>query len=117
TAAVAAAATAAARATATAVAAATRTAAAVAAAAAVATRPLFARTRLVDADRAAVEGLPVHAVDCRLRFGIRAHLDEAEALGAASVAVHHDLRRRHGAVLRERLLQVVVAYVVREIAD
>ena len=52
-----------------------------------------------------------------LRFGVRAHLDEAEALGAAGVAVHHDLGGGDGAELRERLLQIFVAHAVGEIAD
>src|SRR5205085_11364406 len=87
------------------------------AAAAEAARTLLARTRLVDDDRPAVEGLAVHAVDRGLRLGIGAHLDEAEAFRAAGITVHHDLRRRHGAVLSESLLEIVVPYVVREVAD
>jgi hypothetical protein len=52
-----------------------------------------------------------------LCLGVGTHLDEAEALRAAGVAVHHDLGRIDRSVLSERLLQVVVANVVREIAD
>src|SRR5205807_8267521 len=78
--------------------------------------PLLARTSLVDDDRATVERLAVHAVDGRLRFGIGTHLDEAEALRATGLPVHHHLRRGHRPVLRERLLQLVIAYVVREVA-
>src|SRR5262245_4195766 len=87
---------------ATAAAVAATTAAAVsAAAAAVAARTVFTRTGFVDDDGAAVERLAVHPVDGRLRLGIGTHLDEAEALGAAGVAIHHDLRRGHGAELRK----------------
>src|SRR5437667_2059576 len=92
-------------------------AAAATTAAAETTRTLFTRARFVDHQRAAVEGLAVHAVDGRLSLGVRAHLHEAEALGAAGVAVHHHLRRRHGTELCECLLQIVVAHAVREVAD
>ena len=92
-------------------------AAATAAAAVAAARTVFARTRFVDDDGTAFQRLAVHAVDRGLRLGIRAHLHEAEALGATGVAVHHDLGGGHVAVLRERLLQRFVAHRVRQVAD
>ena len=104
-------------ATATAEATTTAAAGATTAAATEAARTLFTRTRLVDDDRATVERLAVHAVDGCLGFRIRAHLDEAEALRAPRVAVHHDLGRRDRAVLREGLLEVIVTDVVRQVAD
>src|SRR4051794_36068532 len=56
---------------------------------------------LVDRQRAAVHLLAVHGLDGGLGFLVGAHLDEAEPLGAAGVAVHDDLRRLHRAVRLE----------------
>src|SRR5438105_543750 len=114
-----AAATGAATAAATAIAATTTAVAATTGAAAATTeaaRTLFTRTRFVDDEGAAVEGLAVHAVDGRLGFGVRAHLHEAEALGAAGIAVHHDLGGCDGAELGESLLKIVVADAVGKVA-
>ncbi len=82
-----------------------------------ATRALFARTGFIVHQRAAVEGLAIHSVDAGLRLGIGAHFHEAEALGTARVAIHHDLGGRDRTELCERLLQIFVAYAVREVAD
>ena len=95
--------------------AATTTAAAATTATAEPARALFTRTRFVDDDGAAFEGLAVHAVDGRLGLGVRAHLDETKALGAAGVAVHHDLGGRDGAELPERLLERLVAHGISQI--
>jgi len=105
-------------ATTTATVATTTAAAATAAAAAVAaTRAVFTRTGLVDDDGAAFEGLAIHAVDGSLRFRVRAHLDEAEALRATRIAVHHDLGGRDGSELRKCLLKRIVAHGIRKVAD
>src|SRR6185369_11719903 len=84
--------------------AATEAAGATATAATETTRALFTRTGFVDDERAAVEGLAVHAVDGRLGLGVRSHFHEAEALGTAGVTVHHHLGRGDGAELRKCLL-------------
>lgn len=99
------------------VAAAATIAAARAATAAEATWAFFTGTGFIDDQGSAFHLLAIHAVDRRLRFGIRAHLDEAETLGATGFTVHHDLRRRHGAELSECLLEIVVSYVVRQVTD
>ena len=51
--------------------------------------------------QAAIAALNGKEVDGRLRLLVIAHLHEAEALGAAGVAVHDDLGRPHRAVFRE----------------
>ena len=71
----------------------------------------------LDDHGAAFQRLAVHAVDGGLRFGVRAHLDEAEALGAAGVAVHHDLGGRDGTELRKGLVQRIVTHRIGKIAD
>src|SRR5699024_7741592 len=60
--------------------------------------------------------LAVQALDSRLCFGIAAHFHKAETLGATSVALHHDLCTLHSAEFGERLLEVVVAESVRQVA-
>jgi len=82
-----------------------------------AARTLFTRAGLVDDNGTAFQRLPVHAVDGRLGLGIRAHLDEAEALRTARVPVHHDLCGGHCAELREGLVQRLVAHGIGKIAD
>src|SRR5262245_40146406 len=98
-----------------AVAAAAATAAAVAAAAAT-TAAAFLRTRFVDGQRPAVDLIAVHRLDGGLSLGVAAHLDEAEPLGTAGVAVHDHLRRLHGAVGLEHLLQIAVTDTVGQVA-
>ena len=98
-------------------AAATAAAAVAATAAAEAARTLFTGASLIDDDGAAFQGLAVHAVDGSLGFGVRAHLDEAEAFGTASFAVHHDLGRSDIAELTESLLERVVTHRIGQIAD
>src|SRR5262245_43630631 len=73
--------------------AATAAAAAVAAATAAA-RPVafLLRTRFVDRHRTTAVVLTVQLFDRRLRLGIAAHLDEAETLAAAGVAIGDELR-------------------------
>jgi hypothetical protein len=82
-----------------------------------ATWALFARTCFIDDQSTTVHLLTVHAIDGRLSLGIRAHFDEAETLGATGFTIHHDLCRRHGAELREGLLQIIITYVVREVTN
>src|SRR4051812_20397106 len=81
--------------------------AAVAAASAAAALPWLG---LVDGQAASARLLAVEAGDGGLRLRVGAHLDEAEALGAAGVAVHDDLRRLHGAEGAEQLLQFTVRH-------
>jgi hypothetical protein len=104
-------------ATATATATAEATTAAGTTAATEATWALFARTCFIDDQSTTVHLLTVHAIDGRLSLGIRAHFDEAETLGATGFTIHHDLCRRHGAELREGLLQIIITYVVREVTN
>src|SRR4051794_3243278 len=85
--------------------------------AAAATGAVFLGLGLIDGEVAAVVGLAVEGGDGGLRLGVAAHLDEAEALAAAGVAVLDDFRALDGAVLREQLLEVRAGGVVAEIAD
>ena len=84
--------------------------------AAEASRALFTGASFVHDHSAAFDGLAVQTVDGSLRFGIRAHFDEAETLGAARLAVHHDLGGTDSTVLRESVLQILIAHAVGEIA-
>src|SRR5262249_30884964 len=97
-------------------AAAATTAVAAPTAAAAATAAVFARLGFVDGQRAAVNFLAVHGLDGCLGLLVGAHLDEAEPLGAAGVAVHDDLGRLHRAVRLEHRLQVAVADAVGQVA-
>ena len=94
-----------------------RAAAEAAAAAAAALAARLGRAGDVHRQVAAAHVAPVQRVDGGLRLGGRAHLDEAEALRAAAVAVHHDLGRLHRAVGGEVLLQVFVTHRIGKIAD
>src|SRR5438105_2271519 len=67
---------------------------------------------LIDRRGAAVHLFAVHRGDGGLRLLVAAHLDEAEALGPARVAVHDDLRRLDRAVRREHLFQRTVGHAV-----
>src|SRR5262245_7412122 len=71
---------------------------------------------LVDCQRAAVLFFAVEGRDRRLGFLVAAHLDEAEAFGTAGVAVHDHLRRLHGAVSCEHLLQITIVDTVGQVA-
>src|SRR5947209_8253802 len=77
-----------------------------------AARAVFHGARLVHDDAAAAERLAIHSVDCSLRLGVAAHLHEAETLGAAGLALHHDLGARDLAELVECLFQVAVTHLV-----
>src|SRR5207237_199721 len=106
----------------------TATAAAVTAAAAAGTAPTTARPaaaaaaiglgpRLVDRQCPPTRVLPVEGGDGGLCFGVTAHLDEAEALRAARVAVHDHLCRLYRAVRLEELHQVAVGHRIIQVAD
>lgn len=90
---------------------------AVAAAAAVAAGagPLLARPGLVDGQGSALEHGPVE-VGYGLVGPVR-HLDEPEAARPAGVPVGNDLGRGHGAVLAERLAEVVDRGLERQVPD
>src|SRR5262249_45523913 len=81
------------------------------------TAPVFPGLGLVDRQPAAVHLLVAEPLDGRLGLLVAAHLDEAEALGAAGVPVHDDLGRLHRAELPEQLLQRAVGRAVGEVAD
>lgn len=103
----------------------TTTVAAAAEAAAVATataeatatgRAGFHRTCFVHDQVTATVVLAMQTLDSSLCFCVAAHFHKAEALGTASVTFHHDLCALNGAEFRERLLEVVVAESVRQVA-
>jgi hypothetical protein len=98
------------------------TTAAAVAAAAVATAAAAATTvvtgaSLVDGKGAAVQVLAVQGADRGLGLGLVRHLDEAEAAGAAGVAVRRDAGAGDGAVSGERRFQGRLAGVKAEIAN
>src|SRR5262249_21445825 len=74
------------------------------------------RTGLVDGQASAVYFLAVQRRNRRLGLLVGLHLDEAEPLGAAGVAVHDDLRGLHGAVCLEQLFQGAVRNPVGQVA-
>ncbi len=80
-------------------------------------RTCLHRTGFVHGDRAAAQGLAVHAGDRGLGFSIVAHFDETEAFGAAGFAFHHDFGAVDRAEFGKRLLQVFVTHGVRQVAD
>src|SRR5689334_14842820 len=76
---------------------------------------LFARPRLVDGERPAIDVLTVHRRDGRPDLLASLHLDKAEALGATCVAVHDYLCRAYGAVRREQVLQIGVGHAISKV--
>src|SRR5262249_35430844 len=77
--------------------------------------PLLAGRGLVARQRAAADLRAVERGD-RLVGGV-VHLDEREAAAAAGLAVGDDLRAQHGAVLGERLHEVVAGGLERDVTD
>src|SRR6185295_8475049 len=78
-------------------------------------RAIFTRAGLVDGERAAAELGAVEVVNRRV--ATLGHLDEAEAARAAGVAVGDDLGAGHGAVVAERLAEVVRGGRERQVPD
>src|SRR2546425_428314 len=72
---------------------------------------------LFDLDRAAIQARAVELADRLLGFLVRRHLDEAEAAGAARVAVRDDARGLHVAARGERFPQPVRGCGEREASD
>ena len=64
----------------------------------------------------AAELLAMHARNCGLGLSGAAHFDEAEALGAASVALHHDLGALHCAEGAKSLLEIAIAEGIGQVA-
>src|SRR5262249_7597663 len=83
--------------------------------AATVTRPLVAGTCLVDGERSAAVLSAVEGRDGLI--AALGHLDETEAARTAGLAVRDDLRAGHGAVLAERLAEVVRRRVERQVTD
>ena len=92
-------------------------AAATTTAATIATAAVLARLRLVHRQRAALQLGAVQRDDRRLRLRLVRHLDEAEAAGAARVAVRRYARARNRAVRRESGLEVAFARVKTKISN
>ena len=80
-------------------------------------RAFFARLGHVDLQRAAAELAIIEPLDRRLGFGVRRHLDKAEAAGAARVAVGDDGDGLDGSELGEGSLELRLRGVEGQIAD
>jgi len=78
-------------------------------------RALFARTRFVDRESAALEVLLVEHFNGLISFSLRAHLDEGEAAGTAGRPILHDVDRHDRASLGEIVLEVVFGGVIGEV--
>src|SRR5207302_6840865 len=76
---------------------------------------LFARSRDVDRELAALKFLAVEHFDRFVGFFRRGEFDESEATGFAGEFVEHQVHRSDDACLREILLQVIFHRLVREI--
>src|SRR5437879_10731102 len=73
---------------------------------------------LAHGEGAAPERLAVEGVDRRLRLGVRRHLDEGEAPGAAGLAIGHDLDLLDlTPVLLEEGPKLVLIHLVREVPN
>ena len=75
------------------------------------------RMRFLHGGGGLVKRLTVHATDRGLRLGTAVHLDETKAFGATRLAFHSDLGAGDRAKRTKRLLQVLVTYRARQIAD
>src|SRR5690606_29725888 len=67
--------------------------------------------------RTAAEVLTVELVDCGLRFGITPHLNEAEALATAGIAISDELRRGDGTTSGKLRHQVFFGSGERQITN
>src|SRR5207248_4108812 len=85
-------------------------------AAAAAAAPVGLGPGLVDRQGPPLDLLAVQRGDGGLGLLVGGHLDEAEPLGPARVAVDDHLRRLHTAVRPEHLLQITVADAVGQVA-
>src|SRR2546429_378982 len=73
---------------------------------------------LAHRERPAAERLAVQRVHGGLRLGVRRHLDEGEAPGAAGLAIGHDLDLFNlTTVLLEEGAQLVLVHLVRQVPD
>lgn len=79
------------------------------------TRALFARTRFVDIERAAVEFVAIQRILGRAGLLIVIHGDEREAAGLARHPVHHEMDFVDGAMLFEQILEIVLGGLKGEI--
>src|SRR5437016_2098651 len=86
-----------------------------AASAAAATAPVFLGAGFVDGECPAVVLLTVQCRDRRGRLVVRAHLDKAEALAAAGVAIVDNLGAGHLTVLPKQLFEIRAGHVVAQI--
>src|SRR6516225_10779952 len=80
------------------------------------TATILPRLGLINRQGPAFDLLAAEGLNRSLGFRITSHLHEAESLGPPCVTVHDDLRRLHGAMWREQVLQVAFARVVRQVA-
>src|SRR5207237_1215092 len=76
---------------------------------------IFLGTRFVDGQRAAVVLLPIQGGDRGRRFLVRGHLDKAEALAPAGVAIVDNLGAGHLTVLPKQLFEIRAGHVVAQI--
>jgi hypothetical protein len=75
---------------------------------AVRTRPLFAGTRFIDGQRAAVKLTPIEGVLGRVGLGVVIHRDKREAARFSRQFIHHQMDFVDGAVWFEQILKIVL---------
>ena len=80
-------------------------------------RPIFARLRFVDRQRAAVVVLLVKLCDRGAGGIFVIHLDESKALAAARVAILNHLGTAHRTERCEECLEALIGRLVAQIAD
>src|ERR1043166_6394054 len=80
-------------------------------------RAILAGLGFVDGERAPAVLLAVERRDGRLGLGVATHLDEAESLASAGVAIGDDLRALHRAVRGEQRFQCRAIDVVAQISN
>ena len=82
---------------------------------AVTTRPIFARTRFVHVERAAVEVVAIERTHRSFSLRVVVHRDEREATRFTGHTVRHQMDFVDRAVLFEQILKIVLGGLKREI--
>ena len=82
---------------------------------AVTTRPIFARTRFIHVERAAVEVVAIERAHRSFSLRVVVHRDECEATRFTGHTVQHQMDFVDRAVLFEQILKIVLGGLKREI--
>ena len=77
---------------------------------------LFARARLVDLKRSAIQISAIHGIDCGLALAVTRHFNKPEPARPVLDTIEDHARRAHSAVLLESAAQILIGCRIRKIS-